>query len=281
MIVIFPFEQDFYRKHGVSVSYVGHPLAYAPEPSTTRQEFAASYGLNPSKPWIALLPGSRRKEVELNLPAMLQAAALVGSDYEYLLPVASTLRQVNPAVVSGANFQEGYKDELSQKLENTGGSHPPQCARPAVLNWFTKQISSVPVPVRLTADARATLKHSVAAVVASGTATVEAALLGIPFVVVYRLSPLTWTLGRRLVKLDTFAMPNLIAGKHIVPELIQREFTPQSVARELTAILPDGPRRWQMLQELTRVQQILRDNRDTEEPSMRAAREVLRNLDAH
>jgi lipid-A-disaccharide synthase len=281
MIVIFPFEQDFYRKHGVSVSYVGHPLAYAPEPSITRQEFAARYGLNPSKPWIALLPGSRKKEVELNLPAMLQAAALVGSDYEYLLPVASTLRQesINPAAVSAARVTQPYKEEMREVEKRWEGDNPP--TRPALMNWFTKQISSVPVPVRLTADARATLKHSVAAVVASGTATVEAALLGIPFVVVYRLSPLTWSLGRRLVTLDTFAMPNLIAGKHIVPELIQRDFTPQSVARELTAILPDAPRRRQMLQELTRVQQILRDNKDTEEPPMRAARVILGNLNAH
>src|SRR5215469_10719939 len=74
MIVIFPFEQEFYRRHGVEVSYVGHPLAYVPPPRITREEFAAQYGLDPQKQWIALLPGSRRKEVRLNLPPMAEAA---------------------------------------------------------------------------------------------------------------------------------------------------------------------------------------------------------------
>src|SRR5215469_2238900 len=91
MIVIFPFEQEFYRRHGVEVSYVGHPLAYTPETGISREEFARRYGLDPAKQWIALLPGSRKKEVQMNLPAMLLAATELGSQYEYLLPVASTI----------------------------------------------------------------------------------------------------------------------------------------------------------------------------------------------
>src|SRR5579864_1941185 len=94
MIVIFPFEQEFYRRHGVEVSYVGHPLAYAPPPQISRQEFAAKHGLNPQKQWIALLPGSRGKEVGLNLPTMLQSTRLSqkqSNDFEFVLPVASTL----------------------------------------------------------------------------------------------------------------------------------------------------------------------------------------------
>jgi lipid-A-disaccharide synthase len=117
--------------------------------------------------------------------------------------------------------------------------------------------------------------HARAAVVASGTATVEAALSGTPFVVVYRLAPLTWLLGRRLVKLDTFAMPNLIAGKKIVTELIQKDFTAQNVARELNAIIPDGPARQQMEAALKVVQQRLHDSQDAEPPSHRAAHEIL------
>lgn len=234
MIVIFPFEQEFYRRHGVEVSYVGHPLAYASDPAISREEFAARYQLNPSKPWIALLPGSRKKEVELNWPPILKAAELMGNDYEYILPVASTLRE--------------------------------------------KSINSSSAPATLTTDARATLKHSVAAVIASGTATVEAALLGTPFVVVYRLSPLTWFIGRRLVKLDTFAMPNLIAGRRIVTELIQRDFTAENIVRELAALLPDSSRRWQMLEDLQQVQQKLRGSEDQEEPAMRAAREIVGHL---
>jgi lipid-A-disaccharide synthase len=120
--------------------------------------------------------------------------------------------------------------------------------------------------------------HARAAVVASGTATVEAALSGTPFVVVYRLAPLTWLLGRRLVKLDTFAMPNLIAGKKIVPELIQKDFTAQNVFKALSAILADGPARQHMESDLKMVQQRLRDSQHTESPAQRAAQEILEAL---
>ena len=93
MIVIFPFEQEFYRRHGVEVSYVGHPLAYEPPPQISREDFAAKHGLDRKKQWIALLPGSRRKEVRLNLLPMLRATALLQKqgDFEFVLPVASTL----------------------------------------------------------------------------------------------------------------------------------------------------------------------------------------------
>ena len=238
MIVIFPFEQEFYRSHGVEVTYVGHPLAYAQETSVSRDEFAARYGLEPAKQWIALLPGSRKKEVQMNLPPMLQAAAQLGPQYEYVVPVASTLNG----------------------------------------DWLRQQFASTGLPIKLTVNSRLTLKHARAGVVASGTATVEAALSGTPFLVVYRLAPLTWLLGRRLVNLDTFAMANLIAGRRIVTELIQHDFTAANVLRELNAIIPDGPRREQMLADLKEVQQRLRDNSSSEEPTMRAAREILAGL---
>src|SRR5215469_3274484 len=235
MIVIFPFEQDFYRRHGVEVTYVGHPLAYASEPAISREEFAGRYGLDPAKRWIALLPGSRQKEVQMNLPTMLEAAGRLGSEYEYVLPVASTLKG----------------------------------------DWLREQFHSTRVPIKLTVNSRLTLKHSHAAVVASGTATVEAALAETPFVVVYRLAKLTWLLGRRLVNLDTFAMANLIAGRRIVTELIQRDCTPANIVRELTAIIPDGPAREQMLRDLAEVREKLRDSGSSEAPALRAGREIL------
>jgi lipid-A-disaccharide synthase len=241
MIVIFPFEQEFYARHGVEVSYVGHPLAYVPQPQTSREEFAAQHGLDPRKQWIALLPGSRRKELGFNIERMLWAGEMLNEQsglYEFVLPVASTLS----------------KEWLASKLGNL---------------WISS------IRLTLTHNARATLMHARAAVVASGTATVEAALSGTPFIVVYRLAPLTWLLGRRLVKLDTFAMPNLIAGKKIVPELIQKDFTAQNVLKELNAIIPDGPARQQMEADLTMVQQRLRDSQHAESPAQRAAREIL------
>jgi lipid-A-disaccharide synthase len=241
MIVIFPFEQDFYRKQGVEVTYVGHPLAYVPPPQISREDFARQESLDPGKPWIALLPGSRQKELRLNLPSMLEAADLLrrqGHDFQYLLPVASTLSR----------------------------------------DWVAQQPGVSAAGIHLTSQARPTLMHSRAAVVASGTATVEAALAGTPFVVVYRLAPLTWLLGRRLVSLDTFAMPNLIAGRRIVPELIQQDFTAENVVRELQSILPDGTARNQMVRDLEEIRTRLRDQASPETPPERAAHEILSSL---
>jgi lipid-A-disaccharide synthase len=238
MIVIFPFEQEFYQRHGVDARYVGHPLAYAPEPAISRADFAARYGLDPAKQWIALLPGSRKKEVQMNLPPMLEAAADLGTQYQFLLPIASTL--------------EG--------------------------DWLRRQLGSAGDRIHLSVNSRLTLKHAHAAVVASGTATVEAALAGTPFIVVYRLARLTWLLGRRLVKLDTFAMANLIAGRRVVPELIQKDFTAKNIIHELETILPEGPRRAQMIADLKMVREKLREGRDSQPPAMLAAQEVLNSL---
>ncbi len=241
MIVIFPFEQDFYRRNGVDVAYVGHPLAFLPLPQVSREEFASAYKLDASKQWLALLPGSRRKEVRLNLPVMLEAVELLrkrGSDFEYLLPVASTLDR----------------------------------------EWVRYQLGPAYRTIKLTENAQATVMLSRAAVVASGTATVEATLTGTPFVVVYRLSALTWLLGRRLVKLDTFAMPNLIAGRKVVPELIQSDFTAEDVVREINAIVADGPPRLEMQAGLMEIRRKLAEAAHGEAPALRAAREILAGL---
>jgi lipid-A-disaccharide synthase len=238
MIVIFPFEQEFYSRHNVDVTYVGHPLAYLPNPEVSRPGFAQKYGLDPAKEWIALLPGSRKREVRLNLPTMLDGARLLqakGHQFDYVVPLASTLER----------------------------------------SWMQEQVSNAPISVHISENARATMMFSRASIVASGTATVEAALSGTPFVVVYRLSPSTWALGRRLVKLDTFAMPNLIAGRRVVPELIQSGFTAQSVMAELERVIPDGPVRNLMQNELSKIRRQLRDESTAESPAMRAAKHIL------
>jgi lipid-A-disaccharide synthase len=319
MIVIFPFEHEFYARHGVEVSYVGHPLAYEPPPQISREEFAAKHFLDPKKQWIALLPGSRRKEVRLNLPAMVEAGRLLqkqNEGFEFMLPVASTLNAewlkeqmeqmpgLKPEFIKGADA--ALKGRSSTEGSSSSASQPvtKQCntsdlvateqptttagwSRPSGLRKGSIEIPASAaevknsterdqrMPIHLTDNASATLMHARAAVVASGTATVEAALSGTPFVVVYRLAPLTWLLGRRLVKLDTFAMPNLIAGKKIVPELIQKDFTAQKVFKELNKIIPEGPARQQMEADLKMVQQRLHDSPDAESPAQRAAREIL------
>src|SRR6185437_8743152 len=216
MLVIFPFEQDYYRQRGVNAEYVGHPLADLAPPQIPREVFAREHGLNIAKQWIALLPGSRKKEVLLNLPVMLEAAAGLGEAYEYLVPVASTLSQ----------------------------------------QWMKQQIGSA--RVHLVSDARAALLHARVSVVASGTATVEAALIGNPFIVVYRVTGMSYAIGKRLVKVKNFGMVNLIAGREIVPELIQANFTAEKVVEQFKRLIPDSPARTEMISDLEEVQSKLR-----------------------
>src|SRR3954466_6166173 len=233
---IFPFEEKFFRENGVDAEYVGHPLADIPPPNITREQFADEFKLDGNKQWIALLPGSRRKEVKMNLPAMLDAAADLGDSYEYLLPVASTI-------------------------------HP---------GWLASRLRNSPQRIHLVSNAFAAMKDSRAAIVASGTATVEAALTGTPFVVVYRVSPITWNLGRRLLKVPFVAMPNLIAGKEIVPELLQQDFTSKNVVASLRPLLEDGPARSMMITELSGVQTALKREKRDGTAADRAADVILK-----
>lgn len=222
MLVIFPFEEAFYRENGVEAEFVGHPLADLEPPSISREKFAAQWRLDPSKPWIGLLPGSRRKEIEANLPPILEAADLLSEDYEYVLPAAPALGV--PAV----------KAMLARaRAIEPGPAVPKASCRIVVVN-----------------DARAALRLARASIVASGTATIEAALAGNPFVVVYRISALSYAVARRVVHVPHVAMVNLVAGRRVVPELIQGEFTSQNVAGRLRPLIAEGTARETMQVEL-------------------------------
>lgn len=267
MLVIFPFEQEFYRARGVDTTFVGHPLAGLPPLASTRETYAAAHSLDPDRTWIALLPGSRWKEIRANLPALhelavhdlISAAAqrtvftgyglefpanpAAHTRYEFLLPVASTIQ---PADL------ERFLDELNREP----------------LRYWGPEARSL--RLTLVPDAREALHHARGSVVASGTATVQAAIVGNPFVVVYRVSPLTFALASRLVDYpDEFgarrdlsgnlpvAMVNLIAGKRIVPELLQSRFTAENVVAELVPLLRDGPERDRQIAALAEVRQKL------------------------
>ncbi|HEV2946370.1 MAG TPA: lipid-A-disaccharide synthase [Gemmataceae bacterium] len=237
-LVIFPFEEKFYRDRGVDATFVGHPLADLRRPEVTREQYAAENGLIASKPWITLMPGSRAKEVRMNLPEMLQAADLLGDEYEFVIPVAPTIS----------------KDLILEVMKRDSGT----------------------VAIHLTTDALPALAHSRAGIIASGTATVEAAMMGTPFVMVYRVSSLTYFLGRSRVKVSHFAMVNLIAGKEIVPELVQRDFTAEKVIARLKEILPDDPARDRMIDGFANVGALLRGpSADQLHPADRAAEVVL------
>jgi len=230
MLVIFPFEEEFYRSHGVEAEFVGHPLAELAPPSISRETFAAENGLNAGSAWIALLPGSRLREIHDHLPTMLEAArgitepvpAAPGSNLEFLIPLAPTLDDAQRKQV--------------QKITEAHGSG---------------------LGLRLVDDARAALQFARASVVASGTATVEAALAGNPFVVVYQVSPVTWAIAKRVVKVPHAAMANLIAGKRVVPELIQHDFTASKIIEHLKPLLPEGAPRQSMMKELVAIREAL------------------------
>jgi lipid-A-disaccharide synthase len=264
MLVIFPFEEQFYRERGVKAEFVGHPLADLPLPTISRQQFAAENRLDPAKTWIALLPGSRAKEIRDNLPEMLAAAHLLaaGSD-----PSKSTGKGLGSGTWSDPEKGTGFSPYIHATIKN--GALAPEGVEFIVplaptLNasqrGFVSHLIAEHGPglsVHLVDDARAALLHARASIVASGTATVEAALIGNPFVVVYRVSPITYAIAKRVVTVPHVAMANLIAGKRVVPELIQSDFTAANIVREIEPLLPDGPPRQSMMEELRRVRGLL------------------------
>jgi lipid-A-disaccharide synthase len=254
MLVIFPFEEAYYRARGVDAEFVGHPLADLPQPSITREQFAAENNLDPARTWIGLLPGSRLREIEDHLPEMLAAARALAPSaptgaqpsppYEFLVPLAPTLHAGQRATVR--RIVQAHGSKLSVRLIGDPG------AEGAVS------------PTAGGRDARAALFHARASIVASGTATVEAALIGNPFVVVYRVSPLTYAIARRMVKVPHVAMVNLIAGKRVVPELIQHDFTAANIVQQLSPLLPDGPARESMRMELGAIRHALQAHADNQ-----------------
>jgi len=217
VLVIFPFEEAIYQRGGVPVEFVGHPLVDLAKPSAPRDAFLRGLGMAPQAPTVAILPGSRPNEVSRILPDLVAAALRIRS------------------AVAGAQFviarAPSLDDQLFDVVKARGLS-------PAVV---------------VAGETDAVLASADVALTASGTATVQTAIHDTPMVIVYRLSPLTYCLGRRLVKLDTFGMVNLIAGERIVPELIQDRFTPEAVADEAISMLTDPARAARVREGLARV----------------------------
>jgi lipid-A-disaccharide synthase len=202
VLVIFPFEEAIYRDAGVPVQWVGHPLldlAAVPRP---RAAFLAALGLDPDRPIVALLPGSRRNELHAILPGLISAARII----------RTRLPDVQLLVARAPHLP----DSAFQALADPGGTL-------AVVEHATDDV----------------LAAADVALVASGTVTVQAALHRCPMVVVYRLSSLTYRMGKPFVHVDTYAMANLVAGRRVVPELIQEDFTPDRVASEALRVLTD------------------------------------------
>ena len=203
VLVIFPFEEALYRQAGIPVDFVGHPLLDLARAGAPRREFLRDIGADPERPVVGLLPGSRSNEVARILPVLWEAARLVSRE------------------VPRVQFVVARAPNLNDRL-------------------FADRPEAGPhAPVVVTGRTDDVLAASDAVATASGTATVQAAIHGAPMVVVYRLSPLSYALGRRFVRVSTYAMANLIAGRRVVPELIQDECTPQAVAGELVRYLTE------------------------------------------
>ena len=204
VLVIFPFEERLYREADVDVQFVGHPLVDLARSSERRETFLRDRGLNPDAPTVALLPGSRRNELEQIVPVIAESLPLIRSH------------------VAGVQFTVACAPNLSD------AHFRPFAATPGV------------ALVRERTDD--VIASSDVAITASGTATVQCALHERPMVVVYRLSSMTYRLGKPFVKVNTYAMPNLVAGRNIVPELIQDGFSPARVAEETVSFLTDRKR---------------------------------------
>lgn len=207
LLVIFPFEEEYFRKRGVNALYVGNPLLDAPAASETREAFLQRC-LLPEGKYIALLPGSRKAELETMLPPLGAAAdALRGEGWRF--------------VVAGApGRSEGEYAALLRGRET-----------------FVHLLFD---------ETEAILRHAEAAVVNSGTASLEAALTGTPQVVGYRTDALTWALAKRFVKVHWISLPNLLLGRESVKELLQDELTPDAIVRELRCLTADEARRMQV-----------------------------------
>jgi len=228
MAVILPFEESFYRSRGVAAQYVGHPLLDSVRVTSNREEFCRRHGINPAHTLVGLLPGSRQREIASLLPDFLAAAKRLHGKYEqqfvFLLPVAATISE----------------DDLWRNG----------------LDIFAECID-----IHLIHEDRYDMMAACDAVVAaSGTVTLELAILGTPMVVVYRVSPHTYFIGRLLIRhMQFFSLVNLIAERLVVPELLQEEVTPANIEADLTRLLFDEKAGREVRQGLTEVRVKLGD----------------------
>ncbi len=214
-LCIFPFEERFYGDAGVPVKFIGHPLVGAVHASLDRAAFCREQNLDPQKPIVTILPGSRAAELRQHLPIIRESAQRIfrESQAQFVLAAAPETNL--------ASLRQAWSAELPVKI---------------IVGQTYNALAS--------ADA---------AIVSSGTATIEAALLDVPMVVIYRVTPLTAALAKPLVRTAFFSMVNLIAGKRAVPELIQNDFTPERVSAEVLRLLNDQSAREAIRRDLAEV----------------------------
>jgi len=221
MAVVFPFEAPFYEQHGVPVQFVGHPLMDREVPVMDTQALLQQFAMKSQWPIVGLLPGSRKSEIDRLLPVMLGAAVLIHKEFpqaQFIIPVASGIRE----------------EDIKERVKQHG------------------------LAVSIVKDQLHQALHICHLVlVASGTATLETALMKKPMIIMYRIALLTYLVGRLMINVPTIGLANIVAGKQIVPELIQGDASPQRIFQEAAALLKDAKRMTAMEQELTRVGELL------------------------
>jgi lipid-A-disaccharide synthase len=238
MLVILPFEEKLYQRLKVPTKYVGNPLRDTVKPSLGKEEFCRQHGLNFNEALVGILPGSRRQEVEKILPAMLQACQLLHNEDQNI------------------QFGLGLAPHIDRQ-------------------YIKEQLDRCNINIALVENqAYDLMAHSRLVLVASGTATLETGLAGTPMIIIYRTNPLSFIIGKSLVKLPFIGLVNLVAGKKVVPEFLQWEARPGAIFLMAKMLLEDGPPRQAVINELARIPQLLG------EPgaARRAAEEILECL---
>jgi lipid-A-disaccharide synthase len=218
LLCIFPFEEEFFRQHSVPVTYIGHPLATRVRPSLSREDFFRKHKLPEGRPLVAVLPGSRRSEALRHLPELVRASEILSRD--------RALSFILPA--------------------------SPTCGAA----FFAEPLAGSPIQV-IEGEAWDAMAYCDVALAASGTVTVEAALLAAPMVTFYRVTGVSWAIGKVLVDVPFYSMVNLIAGKKVVPELMQNAMTGERIAAETARLLDNAVERAKMKEELARVAALL------------------------
>ena len=242
MLLIFPFEEKIYGERGIPSAYVGHPLKERVNISLTKTEFFDRYSLDPQKRLIAILPGSRKSEIKYHMPVLAEAVQKLGQEFDaqFVLPLAENLSEA---------FVKPYLGDASKDVHILSG------------------------------DRYEGMAFSDIVLASCGTANLEAALLGTPIVAFYRLSPLTYYLGIKLMKIKDFSIVNILAGKKIVPELIQKNFTCKNILIEARRILGQVKVQAAIEAEYERIRRLLGDKIASENAARELDRLVHKNSD--
>jgi len=246
LLCIFPFEPEFFAAHGMDARYIGHPLTRLVKPSASREELRSRYGITDESPVVALLPGSRKGEIDRHLPVLIEAVRHIRQASQKLVP--RFILAVPSVNLLGSNFRERISETSIQVLEGQ--------------TWDVLACAEL-------------------ALAASGTVTIEATLVGTPMVTFYRVNKLSWLMGKLLVRVPYYSMVNLVAGRRIVPELMQSDMTPARLAGEALRLLGDPSARECMRCELELVARKLAGPEDPLEVAASTVEEYLKEEMVH